>query len=172
MDYIVYFIVIPAIVFIVFLFTKREVKKSELNMDENNFVLRQPKIFLWVGIVCAAFFSALIVLVIIYSDENLVWWISLIFGSFAALGLYLIFYCIRWEIKIEGNQISYTPFIGKKRQFTFDQITNVKYKPEKKITAFSGKKKLFTVDFFSKGFNVLAMRLKKEKKYKKIEEME
>ena len=171
MDSIVYGIVISAIVFIVFLFTKKEVKKSELNMDENNFVLRQPKIFLWVGIICAGFFSALIVFAILYPNETSVWWVYLIFGFFAALGLYLIFYCIRWEIKIEDNQISYTPSIGKKRLFTFDQITNVKYKPGQKITAFSGTKKLLSVDFSSKGFNVLAFRLKKEEMCKKIEEM-
>jgi hypothetical protein len=161
MDNIMY-IIIPILVFLVFTFLFNANKKSEKIMDENNFILRQPKLVLWIGIICTLFFSALIVLMSIFPNNTAEWWVYLIFSLFVILGFFLIFHCIRWELKIEVNQIIYTPFIGGKRLFTIDNIKRVKLENGQKIIAYDGNKKLFSVEYQCNGFNVLVSRLRKE----------
>ena len=157
------YIIIPVIVFLVFTFVKKANKISEKIMDENKFVLRQPKIFFWIGIICTIFFCALIVLMSIFPNDSAEWWIYLVFSLFVILGFFLIFYCVRWELKIEGNQIIFKPFIGKKNLFTIDNIKKVKFKNGQKIIAFNdNNNKLFSVEYTCNGFNVLVSRLKKE----------
>jgi len=73
----------------------------------------------------------------------------------------------RYELKIERNQITFTPLIGKKRSFTFDQITKVKiesiqYGMGKAVNALNGKKRLFWTNSSHRGYNLLVSRLKKE----------
>jgi len=157
------FIIIGILVFLVLTFVKRTNQKAEKSMDENNFVLRQPKIFFVIGVICAVFFCSLIVLMCIVSNDSAEWWVFLIFSSCAILGFYIIFYCVKWELKIEGNQIIYTPFIGKKNSFAVSDIKKAKLKNEQKIIAYDvNNKKLFAVEFTCNGFNVLVSRLKKE----------
>jgi len=160
------FVIIPILVFLVLFLVKKANKKAEKSMDENNFVIREPKIYLWIGIICAFFFCGLIVLMYIFPNDTAEWWTYLVFALFGMLGFYIIFYCVRWKLEIEGNRIIYTPFIGKKRLFTFDDIKKVKLKNGQKIIAYGdNNKKLFAVEFTSKGFNILVPRLKKERIY-------
>ena len=158
MDYIKYFI-IGALVIIMFKFVKMEVKKSESSMNESNFALRQPKIFLWIGIIGTVFLT---VCMIIFPNDTGEWWVYLIFSLSVALGLWLIIYCLKWELNIKDNEIIYSPFIGKKKLLTMNNITRVKYKNGQKLIAFDGQKKLFSVEFSCRGFNVLVSRLKNE----------
>jgi len=160
------FAIIPILVFLVLFLVKRANKKVEKSMDENNFVLREPKIYLWIGIICTVFFCGLIVLMCIFPNDTAEWWTYLVFALFGILGIYIIFYCVRWKLEIEGNQIIYTPFIGKKRSFIFSDIKKIKLKNGQKIIAYGdNNKKLFAVEFTSNGFNILVSRLKKERIY-------
>jgi Ca2+/Na+ antiporter len=156
------YFIIPVLAAVIFVFAKIENKKSEKNMDENNFKVRQSVTFLLISIIVFIFFSALTVYFYIYPDDTMEWWIYLIFIFFAALPLSLMIYCLKWELKINGNQILINPFIGKKKIITIDQITKIKLKEGQYLTAFIGKKKLFSVFPTCKGYNVLVSRLKKE----------
>jgi len=142
MNKITYFI-IPILVYLVFLIAKNETKKVENLMNENNFSITQPKIFLWIGLICGLFFLGIEIFMTIKSNETSEWWVHLIFIFFSLLGFGSSFYCIRWKVKIENNQVIYSKFIGKKIYFTIDQITKVKYILDKKITVFCGHKKNF-----------------------------
>ena len=142
---------------------KKEVKKSEKLMDENSFTIRHVKPIFWLGVIDVIFFGAAIVLMTIFPNDTAHWVIYLIFSFFAALGFLLIFSYRRWEVKIENNLITYTPLIGEKKSFTFENITRVKYKRNnQKITVFNESKKLFSIDFFCIGGNVFASLLKKK----------
>ena len=137
-----------------------------MDMDENHFVIRQPRVFLWIGVICVLFFCALIVLMVVFSNETTVWWVYLGFSFFVALGLFLMIYCITWELRIDDNQIEYCSFVGMKKVFTFQNVTRVELKSMQngmqQIKAYDGKEKLFATDSNCRGYNVLISRLKKE----------
>jgi NADH:ubiquinone oxidoreductase subunit 5 (subunit L)/multisubunit Na+/H+ antiporter MnhA subunit len=160
------FVIIPILVFLVFFFVKKANKKAEKSMDENNFVIREPKIYLWIGIICAVFFCGLFVLMCMFPNDTAEWWTYLVFSLFGISGICLVIYCVVWKLEIKDNQIIYTPFIGRKRSLIFDDIKKVKLKNGQKIVAYGdNNKKLFAVEFTSNGFNILVSRLKKERIY-------
>jgi len=51
----------------------------------------------------------------------------LVLSLFSSVGLLLIISCIRWKITIKDKQITFTPYFGKTRTFTFSDITKAKY---------------------------------------------
>jgi hypothetical protein len=150
------------VVFVVFLFTRREVKAAEKKMDENCFEVRQPKMFLICGIICGAFFLGLTVWAAVFPDDSTEWWVFLVFLFFVLLGLALTVYCAVWKIKIDGDRIVCRQFIGKEKSFAFSEITKVKLKNQQSVKAYSSDKVIFKAEWNCKGFNVLVERLRKE----------
>jgi len=160
--HIVTYFIIAIFVYLVFLIAKKENLKAENLMNENNFTISQPKLFLWIGLIGGIFFLGLEIFMTIKPNETSEWWVHLIFISFSLVSFVLTFYCLRFEIKIVNNQIIYSKFIGKRVYLTVDQITKVKYIVDKEITVFCGNKRVFSVDFNSKGFKILVSRLGNE----------
>jgi hypothetical protein len=161
MSYITY-IVIAALVLGMFYLVKFLNKKAEKSMDENNFKVRQPILFLLVSIMCAILFIGITIYTILFPNDTVEWWTYAIFSFFGIGGLVLAIYCLTWGIKIENEKIVFSPFIGIKRNYTVSNITKVKLFANKKIEAYAGKNKLFSVEPTAKGYNVLVSRLKKE----------
>ena len=161
MSYITY-IIIAFVVFGLFYLVKYLNKKAEKTMEESNFKVRQPIIFLIVGIICAVLFSAITIYTAIFPDDTMEWWIYFIFSLFAVLGIFITIFCLIWEIRIENENIIYTPFFGAKRNYCIKNITKVKLFNNKKIKVYSGDKKLFSIEPTSKGYNVFISRIKKE----------
>jgi hypothetical protein len=160
------FVITPILAFLVLFFVKKANKKAEKSMDENNFTLREPKIYLWIFAGCAVFFGGLFVFMCMFPNDTVEWWTYLVCSLFWISGICLVIYCVRWKLEIDNNQIIFTPFIGRKRSFTFDDIKKAKLKNGQKIIAYGdNNKKLFAVEFTSKGFNILVARLKKERIY-------
>ncbi|MCL2791684.1 MAG: hypothetical protein FWD87_01205 [Spirochaetaceae bacterium] len=155
-------LIVVLVVIAFFFYGKREVKNAEKNMDENNFVVRRPKIFLVGVIIFTLAFSALLVYMTVFPDDTMEWWHYLFYSLFVVVGLFLIVFCATWELRIEGNKIVHTPFIGIKRDFAISNITKVKKHSNKKISVYAENKKLFSVEFISVGYNVLVSRLKRE----------
>jgi hypothetical protein len=84
---------------------------------------------------------------------------------FVILGLYLILDYINWELKIEGNIITYTSLIGKKNSFIFDNIGKAEFKiiRQEFFVYDKNDKKIFSVHNTSNGYNVFISRLRKER---------
>ena len=163
------YFVIPLLVVMVFFIVRKGNEKAKKNMDENYFKVRQPMIFLWIGIMCTLLFSALIVYFSIFPDGTTDWMVYTIFSIIAVLGIFLIIYCIIWELRIEGDQIVYIPFAGIKRNYSINSITRIKLYNNQKIEAYAGEKKLFSVEPTSRGYNVLISRFKREQIFFDIE---
>lgn len=153
---------IPVLAFIVFFIVKREVKTSEKNMDQNHFEVRQSKIVLVIGIICAVFFSGLIVWMTMIPNDTVNRLVYIFFSLFVILGLFLAVYCAVWKVKIDGSQIIYRQFTGIKKKFAFTDITKVKMKNQQQIKVYAKDKVIFKVDWNCKGFNVLVERLRNE----------
>jgi hypothetical protein len=156
------YIIIPGLVWLIFIIIKKEVKKSEKNMDEKYFLVRQSKVVLWIGIICALFFFSLIILMTIFPNDTAEWWIYPVFIVCSISGILMALYCIKWEIKIENDEIMYTPFFGKKKTFSIGSIKKIKSKNGQQIKAYDEKGKLFSVESNCRGYNVLISRLKNE----------
>jgi len=140
---------------------KDEVKKSEQDMDKENFTLRRTKASLWVGILCSVLFGGFLIASLIYplitSDSRIEWWICIGFAVFMSLGIFILLEYFNWQVKIEGNNIFYSNFLRKKYIYKIDQITKVKFICDisgEKVTVFMGNNKLFSVNISCIGYNL------------------
>jgi len=100
--------------------------------------------------------------------------VALTFSLPLLLGNFLVILWIRWKIKFKDKQIIFTPYLGKKKIFTFDYITLVKYGiiietlkggrmvQRDYIKAYHENKKLFYLVDTYPGFHALVQKLKDE----------
>ena len=149
---------------------------SEKKNSINGFSVRKPRVLIFssiiVGILCSLFFSALIVIMLIYPNDTATAGVFFGFGIFILLGLLCIFIGFlfrRWEIRFDDRDINYTPYIGKATQFTLDKITRVQSIPNSGWTAgiaevkfYVGDKIVFTIGSSSRGFTELLSHLNDE----------
>ena len=139
-------------------------KKAEKKFDENNFVLRPPKLLLFIGIIGVLFFGGLMLISVLHPDpeERFEFLVYIVLFIFFILSLYIVLYCFLWKLCIENEQIIYYPVFGQNRYFTFKCITKVKIKNNQVLKAYSGEEKLFSVYHTTVGFDILISRFKNE----------
>jgi hypothetical protein len=171
-------IAIGIIYAVIFSIAQKEARKAEKVMDANDFIIRQPKASLKVYIFVTVFFFVLYILSLLGLLDSGIdelkerWWVFLLAMSpFLVFGPFLTVFWYRWKIAVKGNQLTVSTFFGKKKTFTFDYITKVKYSSISRLAktgqinteyiyAYHEKKKLFTVTSVCAGFQILASRLK------------
>jgi len=162
-------IITSLVIGILFWFAQRKAKKLEAEMDEGDFIIRQPKFALVLYIIVSIpLFIVLIVLATIDYDPD-TWEGLLVAWPFLLLGPFFTVLWLRYKIVVKGNQITSRTYFGKERTYAFDYITTVKRGPVATrggsldtIIAYHGKKKLFGVSEICPGFNILASRLESE----------
>ena len=69
------YLIIFVTVGILFAIIRREVIKAEKKMDINNFVIKQPKVIMWLGGGCVLVFGAFLVIMSIFPNDTADWWV-------------------------------------------------------------------------------------------------
>jgi len=78
------------------------------------------------------------------------------------LAIWCLLRAIVWSVQVDGNRVVFTPFTGKKTEFTFKDITEVRpyvAKSGQGIKVYVRGKKIFTADPGCENFYLLASRL-------------
>jgi len=148
-------------------------RKAEIRMDANDFIVRRPKMSVVFYIAVTAFCLGLLAVfgfsAEFKDDGEPIFEIYYIFVPSLLLGVLCIVMWFRWKIVIKGDLIRFTSYFGKEKSFTFGYITAVRRgvfdvngEDMNCITAYHGKKALFSLASDCRGFNVLASRLESE----------
>lgn len=144
----------------------REANKAAQNMEWLHFIIRKPKTIMWLGIICALFFGALIALMIVFPNDTVEWRIYLIFGAFAFIGISLAAHCALWKVEIDGNELRHSSLLKRTRVFTFDNIKKFEIKgqntPYENVVLYSEGKKLLSVEKNCRGYDMLIARLRQQ----------
>ena len=118
--------------------------------DRMNFVVRPPKAYKVVGIVCSALFGlALIASSFAMAKDPDYPWVATIFIVFLALGLYILYYSMRWKLVVAGDSMMLTPLFGQDRAYHVRGVTHIKLDVYLGVKVYSDKKRLFNVDKYS-----------------------
>jgi len=149
--------------------------KSQLG---ESFTIRQPK-----GRLVASIFLVLLLcggplsLLIIYFDKvidfyqsaetawDATWQTLLMVGVFLPLvflALWSLARAVVWKVQVDGDKIEFTSMTGKKKEFTFKDITEVRSNTVdtgQAINVYVGGKRAFTVDQPCENFYLLVTRL-------------
>jgi len=142
-------------------------------IDISNFTMRQPEkgnVFSGIMAFVSLFILCLVIFKMDYSNTNNVYGML---GSLPCMLIFpsIFFFRIRWKIKVTGKQITVTPFFGRKKTFTFDDITSVKHEYKTNqyavkiefITVYRGGEKMFTASELCQDMYKFIIRLVAEK---------
>ena len=146
---------------------------SEKNISVKCFSVKKPKsiilLSIIVGIFGGLFSGTIIALMIAFPNDTTTFWVFFLFICFTLFSFSLVFIGFifkRWEIKINGRQIKYTPLIGDEKQFTFDSFSKVQSISHPgwavgiaEIKFYIGEKNVFTVGSSFRGFTMLLSHL-------------
>ena len=97
-------------------------KEEEKDQKGEHTVVRFPKAYFWVGVVCTLVFTGFILLASFYNSETSGTWVYIVFTAFAVLGVVLSVATSMWRIDLFKNE---DYFLYKK---AFGRTHNVLYK--------------------------------------------
>lgn len=156
------FLPIVLLLSLVFVGIYKHIARINKHTDENDFVMYPSRSLLWIAAICITFFSSTIVVMLVFPNDTVSWWGFLIAILLMALGLFLYWCCIIWEVRVSGNEIWYTNILGTTRIFTFDDISIAKTKITEayiQVTIYSEKKNLLSVGDVHFNFQMFMTRL-------------
>ena len=151
-----YFIV-AVVVIVIAVFHKtahRDAQNEALPADRMSFIVRAPRLYRVVGIVCAALFG-LILLVSPFTAEDPYFLSTLVFTVLFVSGIGIAYYTFRWKLVIEGDWIVLTPLFGNERRYFVRDVTHITTDLRYGVRAYSDRKRLFSVNSISVGCDML-----------------
>jgi hypothetical protein len=125
MSYLAY-ILIPIEVGAMLSLAKKESDLAVQDNDSNVFMMRLPKVYLWVGAVCSLFFVALFILMLLFPNDTASVWVGVVFLFFFAMGLAIIIACVKWRMWLYHDHFIYRTMFGKIYEYAYSQIKSAK----------------------------------------------
>ncbi len=146
-------------------------KKYTAKMTRNNFIIKYPILLPILMFIISLIFTVIILfMATIGYNETASWWVFVIFSIFVLLSLITMYATLRIKIIIVENDIIYFPAFSKKRNFTFDDITSVKYHKQS-VTCYNKKKRIFNIDFMLSGYELFLSRIQNKPMYVKDKDL-
>ncbi|MGE5551818.1 MAG: DUF6560 family protein [Bacteroidota bacterium] len=152
------YILIPLAVGFVFFMVKKENERALNHRSGDDFVIRLPETYLWVGAICAAVFLGFLVLMILFPNDTVTVWVGIVFLGFILLGLSIAAAQVNWRIHVQKDRLSYTTVFGRRYDLGLAEIKKVRLTPNALTIKIDNK--TFTVDPHALGLDVLLQRFK------------
>ena len=80
-------------------------RKAEKNHSLSKFTIRQPKMVVWIGIIFTIFCLSFTILMAVFKNDTVTWWISITFIAFALLGIFIAYCGFIWSVRVCGDKI-------------------------------------------------------------------
>lgn len=147
---------------LVFALIRKTNLKKETKMNEDDFVMSQPLIWVWLSLFASIVSSVILIILNIFSDIQMV--VNLIVIPFIVLFLFGAFVFVREKIVVKMDKIIVTPVFGKTKLFSFAEI-----KVLKEVIWSNGtisykvynEKKMFSISNSLPGYNLFMKRVMK-----------
>lgn len=142
---------------------RKNVKKQEANMNENNFYVCQSRIVFRMVVAFSLFLSILLVFFLVQKDTP-VWQYTLVVIGIAFLGVEVLANCTFWKMEVDNEQIFIKKMFLSKKEYCFRNIEEVIIKKDysNEMILCSHNKKLLNVQSGYIGYEILLSRLEKE----------
>ena len=126
--------------------------------------MRQPRWVLMLGILIPLVFGAAIIIMILFPNDTITWWVSVFVYGFLFVGLWYLWTWAIWKITIMGDEFQYRNSFGKKRKISFLDIEKVQMwqQPHVAIRLISkNNQKVLSLTGDYRGFKIFMDHLKK-----------
>ncbi len=139
----------------------KSARQTETGFAPNEFTVRQPRMAVWIGVICSLVFLSFTVIMTLFPNDTAEWWVYAVFIAFSLLGAFLAYYCIVWNVRVHEDTIIFNTAFRKPRAFTFNDITEVRQKTDGMAIYCDGRKTL-TLQTNCAGYRTLVSRLTDE----------
>lgn len=151
--------IILLLLFASYLWQRRYLTYMQANLIH---VMTLPRFFFWIGILCIPFDLFIMVPTVVFLDGGLLL-AYLVFYLHMLLGEYLCIMAFLWRCVIAEDSLTFYLPLFPPKEIPFHEITSVKYTEnrnlgggsKKRLEGYRQKKKLFTVEESTLGFDVL-----------------
>ncbi|WP_066498265.1 DUF6560 family protein [Abyssisolibacter fermentans] len=150
------YVLIAIIISFVFLIAKKENEEVIQNITGDSFIIRLPKVYIWIGAICALFFTVFFVLMLIFPNDTAEIWVGVVFITFILLGLFLVYTSIKWQVHVYKNYIIYRTVFGREYEFKYTEIKHVKL--TQNSLKIKTDKKTFSIDSQAIGKELILQR--------------
>ena len=137
------FILTGIIVMAIFYMVKRASEKESVKQqNKDEFIVRLPKLYTWIGAICATLFFAIFIMMIIYPDETSNFWIGAGFLSFVLAGGFFTNASLAWRIRVNINHdyFLYRTIFWRSIQIRYAEIEKVRTSRSVMILTYQHKK--------------------------------
>lgn len=151
-QYIVYALVMSILGGVLNRLYTRDDKVIDSEQDDDNYVLRVPKVLKQVGFVMFAMGMLLFVIFFAFRlSGNLSATVGHLnfFLIFALIGLLVVLWSGAWRIKVNGESLEVRRFLRKTQRLTFSDIDRVKMTKKFQLVLYRGRKKVAIVDLLT-----------------------
>lgn len=116
--------IIPPSIALAFATIQKEKNKTRITTSDNDFVVTVPNVFLTVGALGSAMFSAVVLAFTFLSDDYPHWLFYAIFGLFIWLSVYLMVKTLTFRVVVKGESITVHSAFKKPYSFVCDEIVS------------------------------------------------
>ena len=133
------------------------------NLKNEHIIIRLPKAFFFVGCVCATLFATAIVLMTLFPNDTVTWWVYIIFVFFVLLGIYLMAIGTIWKIEVfrHKNYFIYRSVFFRKYKIKYADC--ISYKCAKNSVELITTNRTFHIDTIATNYEFFVAMLKKHK---------
>lgn len=98
------------------------------NLGKEHVVIRQPKSYLWIGLISSLFFVFMLCLMFLYPNDSVQPWVVILFSLFVTSGISIFLFAKFWRIEVFKSEpyFVYRPLFCKKR-ILYSDCTSYKY---------------------------------------------
>lgn len=121
---------IPILVTLVLFAALREGDKTLQQQTDTDFItVRNPKIFLWIGIICGLGCLIVILIMSFFPNGTETLFAFIIFGLLLLMGLYIVLASCNWKIIFSQREpyFIYRTFLGRSYQIFYADCISYKY---------------------------------------------
>jgi ABC-type Fe3+ transport system permease subunit len=166
---------VVSILAVSFFLAKKCSQKTTKKMSSDNFIIRAPRINLWAGIIACIIGLVLVWGSLRYPDffldkegDTIPYVLS---GILLFCGAFLVLLYFRKTIHVYKDSIFVQPLLGRKKEYAFSEITNVKIQPMEIefitkmsiMNAFVGTRSVIKITNFYSGYQLLVGKFIEER---------
>lgn len=133
------------------------------SQNEEQVVVRLPKIYFWIGVAGVACFTTLVILMTVLPNNTPPAWVCAVFFMYVLLGGILIIDGSVWKIRIDrtADHLIYTSFVGRTHIIRYADIT--RFNAGVNTLTLRAGKKTFFIDMQAVNVQILLQMLRQNK---------
>jgi len=95
---------------------------NKCHIYKKDLILRQPRFVFFVGIFNSLIFGLAVIMMALFPNETITWWVNLFVYFMLLLGLWYFWMAIMWKVTIKQDGIKFRNYLFQTKMISFEEI--------------------------------------------------